>query len=102
MTNSKPREWWIIRHPGQEYRLACDSYEEAMKWYEGFNSITAHVIEYSAYQSLKSEAIEFKIEIDALKKVLHDVSANLELENERLIEELQQVKSKDIDDRNFP
>jgi len=30
-------EKWTIRHPGGMGKIDCDSFGEAMKWYEGFN-----------------------------------------------------------------
>jgi len=28
---------WIIRHPGGMGQIECDTLDEAMKWFEGFN-----------------------------------------------------------------
>lgn len=61
----KPREWWIINHPGTLETLVFDEKQRAESFSEGFNPV-AHVIEYSSYERVLAERDSLREAAEAL------------------------------------
>lgn len=109
MSDQKPKIWWCIKRPGDLVRLACDTQEEAQKYWEGFNPITP-VIEKSAYDTVVKERAALRsakllkdIYCDQIEKEtrreIRDLTAERDSLSSRVLELEKELKSaKDLEE----